>query len=61
MVSDFIVACEEPFFYLSEHEWLNAVNEFPELDEPTTMEYVPRTATGGLIPGGDSYMDNQAV
>lgn len=61
MISDFIVCGEEPFFSLTEEEWNAAVDEFPDLNEPSNMEYEPRTATGGLIPGGDNYMDNIAV
>lgn len=59
MVSDFLVQHPSgPYFRLSEEEWTNALQEFPDLSEDVGLRYERLSATAMAHIGIDSYFDN---
>jgi hypothetical protein len=62
MVSDFLVAHPSgPFFFLSENQWLRAIQKYPSLLENNGIEYEERTCTASIIPGKDNYFDSETI
>ena len=62
MVSDFLVQHPSgPYFSLSEKEFTKAVKQFPELELPSEIDYLPCSATASVSLGRDSYFDNATV
>jgi hypothetical protein len=62
MVSDFLVQHPSgPFFSLSEKEFSQAVKQFPELEWPSDIDFLPRSATACISLGRDSYFDNVTI
>ena len=51
----------EPFFRLSDSEWKNAIQKYPELDEESNINYHARSADAFIQPGKDNYFDNSTI
>jgi hypothetical protein len=62
MVSDFMMQHPAgPFFQLDENEYKRAVDKYPELEAPSDIEYIQRTATASILVGRDAYFDSPTV
>lgn len=62
MVSDFMMQHPAgPFFQLDENEYKRAVDKYPELEAPSDIEYIQRTATASILVGRDAYFDNPTI
>jgi hypothetical protein len=62
MVSDFLMQHPAgPFFQLDENEYKRAVDKYPELQAPSDIEYIQRTATASIQVGRDAYFDNPTI
>ena len=62
MFSDFMMQhLAGPFFQLGESEYKGAVDKYPELEAPSDIEYIERTATASVLVGHDAYFDSPTV
>jgi hypothetical protein len=62
MISDFLIAHPSgAFFQLNENEWKNAVENFPDLLDDTSLRYEERSATLITHIGVDPYCDNNII
>lgn len=62
MSSMFIVQHEGSVFQLSEEEWKQALNKYPNLDNSNEfINYYERSANSWIEPKKDQYFDNDII
>lgn len=62
MISDFLVQHpSNPFFYLNDDEWNEAIEQYPSLLQIADVDYVDKSATASVNIGSNCYFDNSII
>jgi transposase len=51
----------EPLFRLSESEWKDAIQKYPDLEDQSNLDYQERSADAFIQPGKVNYYDNSTI
>jgi hypothetical protein len=58
MHSSFLILnSSEPLFRLSESEWMVAIQNYPEFEDESNLNFFPKSADAFIQPGKDNYFD----